>query len=314
MECIICRKEYPKGEYSIEHIIPDSIGGGITTNRVCKNCNSLLGNIVDIKLTNNFITQLIRMELELAGKKGRVPNPFSHGKLSEEPNRAVHFTGDKIRITPKVEIDNKGNTITVSGSTENEVLNIAKKKIRRIEGLNLENGDVSKRIIQRKEYTYHPKVSYEMEIDVNGIEYALLKIAYEITFFWLGEKYLDDSRGKELSSILCKYISTPQEIINLEKYIRVIFETRNVKKIEDRYASMFGIEGSNLHSIVLKKIDTQIICMIKIFDAFEARVIVSEGAGFYNNIDYPYISFTNPKTKEYVEGYSVELINRFNKD
>lgn len=59
MKCIYCREEKADSEFSLEHIIPQSIGGEFvrnlatkefnifTTNHVCKKCNNDLGCMVD---------------------------------------------------------------------------------------------------------------------------------------------------------------------------------------------------------------------------------------------------------------------------
>ena len=87
--CIICRKEKLENEFNEEHIIQDSIGGRIKINDVCKECNSKLGNKVDIHLTNNFMSELNRFELGIKGKSGKLPNPFKEGGLKGEENKRV---------------------------------------------------------------------------------------------------------------------------------------------------------------------------------------------------------------------------------
>jgi len=50
MNCLFCNSS---NKFSEEHIIPKSIGGSITINNVCIDCNSKFGSEVDIKLTKN---------------------------------------------------------------------------------------------------------------------------------------------------------------------------------------------------------------------------------------------------------------------
>jgi len=50
MKCIFCQKEKPQ---SVEHIIPESVGGSIIINNVCRKCNSIFGSEVDNKLIKN---------------------------------------------------------------------------------------------------------------------------------------------------------------------------------------------------------------------------------------------------------------------
>ena len=48
-KCIICKKIKEDGEFNKEHIIPESIGGSLTIENVCKECNSKLGEEIDSK-------------------------------------------------------------------------------------------------------------------------------------------------------------------------------------------------------------------------------------------------------------------------
>ena len=49
MLCIFCCKERAS---SLEHVFPLAIGGTVTTDRVCRECNSMLGTRVDAALSD----------------------------------------------------------------------------------------------------------------------------------------------------------------------------------------------------------------------------------------------------------------------
>lgn len=58
-KCIYCNKEKPKTEFSLEHIIPRSLGGAqahdlFKTTLVCRCCNNTVGLFVDAPLVKNF--------------------------------------------------------------------------------------------------------------------------------------------------------------------------------------------------------------------------------------------------------------------
>ncbi|UZA68687.1 HNH endonuclease [Pseudomonas viridiflava] len=62
MKCIICNKEKEKDEFSLEHILPQSLGGALCpdefkTRRVCRPCNSIMGLFVDAQLTKGVLGQ-----------------------------------------------------------------------------------------------------------------------------------------------------------------------------------------------------------------------------------------------------------------
>jgi transposase-like protein len=75
IKCIFCLLEK---EPSIEHVIPKSVGGVLTINYVCQDCNSELGSKVDSELNQHrhiYDTYLkIKDELNLTTGKGlRLP-------------------------------------------------------------------------------------------------------------------------------------------------------------------------------------------------------------------------------------------------
>jgi len=70
MLCIFCLKDRVP---SLEHVFPLAIGGTLTTNRVCKECNSTLGSRVDSALSDFSPIRLRRAKLALAGNGGVPP-------------------------------------------------------------------------------------------------------------------------------------------------------------------------------------------------------------------------------------------------
>lgn len=70
MRCIFCSKDRPP---SLEHVFPRAIGGTITTDRVCQQCNSTLGSRVDAALTDFLPVRTRRAKLGLAGNAGAIP-------------------------------------------------------------------------------------------------------------------------------------------------------------------------------------------------------------------------------------------------
>ena len=61
--CIICNEE--NLQPSDEHILPDSLGGKIIINSVCKKCNSILGETVDSWILNDDLLVVIRDRLKI---------------------------------------------------------------------------------------------------------------------------------------------------------------------------------------------------------------------------------------------------------
>ena len=54
-KCIICNKIKDNNDFNKEHIIPESIGGSLTIENVCKACNNKLGKEIDSKIIDDFL-------------------------------------------------------------------------------------------------------------------------------------------------------------------------------------------------------------------------------------------------------------------
>ena len=89
--CIICLNNFEDEFKSIEHVFPESIGGCITTDRVCKSCNDHLGSFVDSHLVNHWFIQLYRLLYKLPGKNGKLPNPFGEGVLKDDSSQKIRY-------------------------------------------------------------------------------------------------------------------------------------------------------------------------------------------------------------------------------
>ncbi|AFZ43836.1 hypothetical protein PCC7418_1656 [Halothece sp. PCC 7418] len=70
-ECIYCRKTKNKSDFSLEHIIPYSLGGSqlpdnLKSYDVCQRCNNILGLFVDGAFEKNFFVHNFLIECDLA--------------------------------------------------------------------------------------------------------------------------------------------------------------------------------------------------------------------------------------------------------
>lgn len=75
-KCIICLEEKEVTSFGEEHVIPETIGGNYIINNVCNSCNSNLGQKVDIKIINEFLSVCLRHEKDIRGKSGLLPIMF----------------------------------------------------------------------------------------------------------------------------------------------------------------------------------------------------------------------------------------------
>ena len=93
LKCILCLADFPSEQLTKEHVFPEAIGGRFCIRRLCKACNSHLGQKVDSSLTEHFLIVLERFILRLQGK-GAVPNPFKTGTLSTTDGQKVDILAD----------------------------------------------------------------------------------------------------------------------------------------------------------------------------------------------------------------------------
>src|SRR5208283_287318 len=93
MLCIFCCRERAP---SLEHVFPLAIGGPVTTDRVCRECNSALGTRVDAALSDFFPIRMRRAKLELAGNKDEPPT-WHEMFLGEA--KLIGQTADRVQTT-----------------------------------------------------------------------------------------------------------------------------------------------------------------------------------------------------------------------
>ena len=79
MHCIICRQEKPERTGQGEHVIPLSLGGSWTIDRVCEDCDNKMGTRWDAGLAKLAVIEDRRLEFGLVGHSGRLPNPIRDG-------------------------------------------------------------------------------------------------------------------------------------------------------------------------------------------------------------------------------------------
>jgi hypothetical protein len=218
MKCIFCLEERPP---SVEHVFPLAIGGGLKTDRICESCNSTLGSRVDAALNDSFAVRARRSDLGLAGNSGKVP-PFyelliGKHKLAADRERHVKLTFDE--ATGKLDMralhhasnvimpdGTKVRRIIVDARDKSEIPKIIQRERKRhgLPPLSEEQivAEVEK-AAQNSVTVENPQLLIELSANFAYVRHALVKIAYELAFLWLGEPYLDDPSAAELRMAIC---------------------------------------------------------------------------------------------------------------
>lgn len=281
-KCIICRKEKEHKEFSDEHVIPDSIGGYYHIYTVCKTCNSEMGSKVDSKLVNHYFTSFFRNELNIKGKTGDIPNPFSGTHILENDKETkIKLLLDengiaKPYLLPKIKITTKGNIkridITVDKNDKDNIPDII-KKIQKREKINQDT-----QINTEEEPTFIefiPYIKMQKQLDIREFKIALLKIAYEYAVDSI-DGYFEDAQAKIISKFLLE--TDFNKIDNF--FIGSGFEKEIIKPLEN----LFDFEKKRHLLILMNYESLGLICFISLHKLFNIVVKLSENIFFKDNM------------------------------
>lgn len=293
IQCIICGE---CAESSIEHIIPEALGNRtLKTDLVCKKCNNELGRTADSFLSNAPPIIMLRRLLNISpSKNGSIPLPFNKLPTNSKviQNMILSPTGNsKIRmdIQPQASRD----SLHIIACNKKAALDIVEKWVNR--GLPEKLGDeVRKEIASQPlsaiQYIFKPisqlnNSSSILEIglpdnpdyiDEIGVFIGILKIAYEFTFCKLGAKYLSDSMGKEIQTILHSLVLN-NEYRSSDVYKYVFCNAL----IDDFSYENLKLTAKPEHMAFLFGSSDKLVFSISLFDIFQFIVLVSA-----NNNDY----------------------------
>jgi hypothetical protein len=282
MKCIFCKKERKEDEFSSEHVFPESIGGSLQINTVCRACNSILGSDVDSKLTDHFFVKLIRYELGLTGKKGRIPLPFKQGELvrgpgdSQGPIRAVfrHDGKDRDlrgRVLPKQfdpKITGRGmeqHKFVASPEDAHHLVAMVQSFLKKQGLTELSKDEI---LAQCKLVEADPNlVEADVEIDTLRYKRAVAKIAYELAYQWLGVDYVEDPVAEKLRRFVLENLPGTSEatIVNGRVGFRPVRNSHELLSCQPF-----------THIGRIKLSDGVLVCDISIFNLIRGSIIVSE--------------------------------------
>ena len=287
MRCIFCLQEQESSE---EHVFPQSIGGSLVTDRVCRVCNSFLGAAVDAPLCDHVFIVMRRWQLRLSGNSGLVPDAlkrwFGDGKLVENPEQRIQMSADPITGAPilrtlysaievpqpdgsllkRIAIDAEGARPKIKTIIQRERKRaghppLTDEELNRAADEILVNGPMT---VER------PQVNVQIGIDLAAFKRGLFKIAYELAFIWLGESYLDDPVGSTLRDVILGRIEA--ETAGLRGTIEFGSDIDPVLLWADDNDSHVAYSLTSGNSIAV---------VVKIFDIFSGVIVVSDRASDY---------------------------------
>ena len=250
--CIICGQ--PIEEESIEHVIPEALGGKIKIDTVCNKCNSQLGDKVDGKLTNSMLFEWIRHELKIKNRDGKVPTLYKYyrdddGKPivimhGDGKNKPEIYTGDG---KPVFEIlkgtDNSASVVKFSGADEEAIIQRGIREFKR-KGLQVSDTVVRSIVLAGIKREWH-EIHVEFDIKYEPRKYVpcFVKIAYE-TMRSLFPEYKLDSYSEKLRVYLLSWIKDSPDKDFL--YDEILADHSSGAPINTYYA-YFSIRGGKLY-------------------------------------------------------------------
>jgi HNH endonuclease len=285
VRCIFCRLERAP---SLEHILPLAIGGTVTTERVCEECNSTLGSRVDAALCDFFPIRMRRAKLRLAGNSGsppawyemflgdaslvgaaanRVQTTFDEasGKLD---TRQLYHAADMIASD-----GTRFRQITIDERDKNQIPTIIQRERRRHGLRPLTEDELTAAAADYSIVTVDkPVVRLDLKFSFAYLRHAMIKIAYELAFLWFGEDYLSDPLAEELrAAILSPDVASTDEVVGY------VGETSD----SDGFGQFWlPDEGHHLaYSNIIAGMGA-VVC-VRIFDIYAAAIVVSRNPGCY---------------------------------
>lgn len=275
--CIICHLD--NVELTDEHVIPDAIGGYIHCYKVCKDCNSRMGDHVDSQLLNHFLIKGLRHTHQLKGKTSFIPNPLVGDGVLE--------TGEKVRVedikgvviprilpcSPKITPDKRGGKITVDARDEKLIPAMQQKMLKK---MGLPPNDiqlVTKREVHQIE---KPVVKMQVAIDLKYYKIALLKIAYEICVELFPE-YENDALGMQYAEILFQVAHEVDGALDRLDEVRFVGNGFQ-DPLEPLLSQFIDYGNKKRHIIVVMNQGGHLSCLVKLFDTFSLFMEMSDSA------------------------------------
>ena len=281
MKCIICKEE--KDTVTSEHIFPEAIGGCFVINCVCKECNDMMGNRIDCHLVNHWVIQGKRLTLKIHGKTGKIPNPLENGTLSSNNNQKIKYLinekGDpeNVYLVPNIQKNETENglldvSINLDISDKDKLPEIINKILRRKGLKELTEKEIFSNTTENT--ISQPKINQSFLFDSEKYKKSIYKIAYEFSFYWLGELFLSDKTGEQIRQYILY-----DGFDNKDKYIL----NGDICFVEEKSKFPYCEDTPESHIAILARCGNKYVISIRIFSLIEAVVVVSNTASIYEN-------------------------------
>lgn len=140
-------------------------------------------------------------------------------------------------------------------------------------------------LVDNKRILPSPPVEFRIREDMDMPTIGILKIAYELGFYWLGDNCFNDEEMDKIRIYLrYKNMFLPQEC---DIDIRVGYITKEFSKlIPTYYQHSIGLIPKKYHIALLFEIDGELYVYIRIFSNIEGLIRISRKSSNYNNAHF----------------------------
>jgi hypothetical protein len=221
-KCVLCLVVKPLTE---EHIFPDGIGGYLTADILCKDCNSNLGHKIDAPYLEQPHVELARNALRISGKRNHIPQPFSEiyevtaAQTKLRIRLDVDFKPKVIPDVPDVSIQPDGGlsmSLTLDAGDRGKISDIIQKKLERFfetptgKSLNWTPQQIKDAITLATKQASQVDADQspvgwlqgKFQVDLNRLFLEHVKVAYEIACIHYKDHFLGTGRAEEIRRFL----------------------------------------------------------------------------------------------------------------
>lgn len=285
MLCIFCLNDKPPSE---EHVFPEAIGGTLTIDRVCRECNNLLNARADRDLIQHPFVKMRRATLRIPDKRGRTLDPFADvfgtGTIvGDGRGQKVSIRLDPVTRRPTLRLfPHKIEKVGPDGEKEFEykidardahklptILQRERKRLGRPElSPSALDAAVSEVLSRSRTVAETPVIRHQMMLKETDPRRGILKIAYELAWLWLGDEYLHDESAQNLRRVILS--DRPIDDPGLPE----ICGTMSTREAVPALVPWNDVP--NVHLAVINAARNRVGIALRVFKALSAVVIVSE--------------------------------------
>lgn len=236
--CYNCENPLDKENFSIEHIIPNSIGGKLkSSNLLCITCNNLLGSEIDDELAKqlNVFMNFFMIKRE----RGK----FQPMKGKTKDGEEFILSGTEIKSKPKISVDK--DTLSFSGNDEEDVKKYLKGVLKKYPQFKIE--DIIAKANKGRYYLNEP-IGLKFNVGGEKVFRAITKIAVNYYIHKGGDKkyvksVLDYIKGNDKSKKIWYHFNFKNENLKVDEeklyhFIKIIGDPK--EKVLYCYIELFG--------------------------------------------------------------------------